>query len=100
MIIASCCNDQNITMQQFLQECKLYELNKLSFSKVSGPFQMPSAHLHLYELWSSDWKRLVSFKMIVLLILNIDKQYVLHFQSLFDLGNGTADGRFTVIIRA
>ena len=31
---------------------------------------------------------------------NIGKQYVLHFQSLFDLGNSTGNGRFTVIMRA
>lgn len=60
MIIASCCNDQNITMQQILQERKLHELNKLSFSNLLGPFQMLSACLHLYELWSSDWLKEVT----------------------------------------
>lgn len=60
MIIASCCNDQNITMQQILQERKLHELNKLSFSKLSGPFQKLSAFLHVCELWSSDWLKEVT----------------------------------------
>lgn len=102
MIIASCCNDQNITMQQILQECKLHELNKMSFSKVSGPFQMPSAHLHLYELWSSDWLKEVSVikNYDSGCMKNIGKQYVLRLQSLFDVGNSTADGRFAVMIRA